>query len=307
MSCNTRLFSVKKTMAQLTFNREVTIKLDDYFITIGKAQNQISEFGNRFEWADRGLEPKYLSNRTKVKARHSSIRMAEFLKLYHLSENAARSAQVTDNEYVTGIRIKIGAELVSETVRLFYQPIYMTKKATSTANLFKGEIKSGIGEKVMYEYNETTEMFQLVLVKDVESSRAIYHENMCMMGIENDSTYRRPTVSDDWTGDTKSAVFSFQELFKLYELNYQQIDPGFTYNSEVRVFSGAVPKKDPNGAIQTGRFKHTLLFSRLKDGSEAVIDENYPGGPPEEDQLANLGHLCPPATNCDEIEYPTGP
>lgn len=291
-------------MIQVDFSKEVTIVLDDYFISIKEAEDQINEFKSRFSWIPTSGSAPDCQDRTPLDPQHASVVMQEFHELYLEAEAAKGNAK--DGEYFTALRVHVGAA-IDQSIEMFYEPVCVKQEST-TANSFTGRIHTAMINGDFYRYSDDpAENFVSVDANIRNASLGTYRQNLGVIRFRTGRTCRRPSSANDWTGDTRSALYSFQELFKLYELNYVDTgldrNPDGSYNGdkEIRVWSGAVMKKPPVGNGGFDRFKHTILFSILP----TMVKLLPPDGEPDKDQLANLGHVCPPETDCDRVTVPT--
>ncbi len=291
-------------MLQVDFSKEVAIVLDDYFISIDKAEEQINEFKSRFSWIPVSDSGPNCQDRLPLDPMHSSVVMKEFHELYLLAEASAQG-NVQNGKYFTAIRVHVGA--VGQSLEMFYEPVYVVQKSRSS-NSFTGVIRTAMNNGTYYKYSDNpNENFIPVSGIVRNDSLKTYRQNLGVVRFRTGRTCRRPSSANDWTGDTRSALYSFQELYKLYELNYvdtgidRNTDGSYNGDKEIRVWSGSVPKEAPAGNTGFDRFKHTVLFSILPSRVKIV----RPGDTPDKDQLANLGHVCPPDTDCDQVIVPT--
>lgn len=287
-------------MSRPDLSKEVRIKLDDYFISIPRAQEKKNEFSDRFCWVSSNQDPVSQSNREPLEPVHASVVMREFNKLYNEAEAEARDNDVIDGEYFTALRVHLGISS-DKRIILWYEPTYVKGKAS--ANTFIGNISSCRNTGDFDRYSDSPEEdFITESAANISGPVQAYRENIAIKRFSTGTTYRRPCDADDWTGDTRSALYSFQALYKLYELNYVDtgIDPNFNGTEQIRVISGSVPISPPVGVTGYNRYKHTIMFSIIP----VQIKEVPAGDEPDKDQLANLGHICPPATDCNTITVP---
>lgn len=283
-------------MAKLTFPNEAEIDLSGYFLDPSDAQTEIDVFRGRFR-------RQRSRRRDEISSQHASIVMSEFLDLYDRAEAAAQG-NVTTKNYVTGVRVILGFpdSNNSKNLSLFFEPVYMKGKKAPKGK-FKGDIISALPSgQAPYLYDDIPEEFKTPSGTDYNTSVNYYNTYMRVKRYSGNNNYYRPATETDWRGDTKSMIFSFKELFTLYEKNYSTSDPSFTYSQQISAISAGFLKPDPNGSLKA-RYKHTLVFSAMPLAVVAPYIKSF-AGLVDPDDLANLAHLCPPATNCNEVEYP---
>ncbi|GEM_PF-5384723 len=281
---------------QLTFPNEAEIDLTDYFLDPGVAQDEIDEFSDRFKRKVRSkLEP--------LNAQNASIVMSEFKRLYEDTEQAI-AGKVQPKKYVTGIKVTIGVQksINSKDVVLFFTPVYMKEKAGGPAGKFYADILPAMPGELPYVYNEVIEKFTKPDEEDFKDSTKFYHQYMRVKRYKNNNRHYQPAPETDWRGDTKSMVFSFKELFELYHDSYKDEDPNWYYGLQIAAISASMFVEAPSGSTLEDRYKHSLVFSVLP----LVVVAPYIKSSDvlNNDDLANLAHLCPPATNCSTIIYP---
>lgn len=270
---------------KVCFDNEYPVNMEKFFTPrVGPAGIKIKRFENNFTVA----EP------DSLKPSNSVIVMKAFLKLYKLADDLAKAQNLRDRtllrRYITGVEISFGLSRDNQ-IELFYQPWFL-RKTNNSRKKAKGSVHF-VDESLFYKYSNGS--FETEHRDSVGNSLGRF-EDRILIRHRDKWDFGEMSHKTNWKGDAKSAHFSFQELFFLYELNYDTLDPDFTYNYSIRSIEGATYKKNFKlNFFALMRYKQTAMFNC----EECEIPEGL--GPVAGDP-ANLAHMCPP--RCNQLSFP---
>ncbi len=249
--------------AKQDFTGEDQIDLADFFKTETEAGTLYRQFRDNFvytsAWHEIDLTPATLNMRA----------------IADLHDTAAKYASGTG--LVTGLRIILGMD--GNRMVYFYQPVFMNFNSSEG----KYQVNGSLGS-TYYKYNTANQRFDVVAnASDVTDRCAEYYNNIYIDHFENDDFVPFREVEDNkyWKGDTKSIIFSFQEIYTLYDTHYPNEQNGDRYCRNIIITNGAAYYR--RYATNRYRLKHTLYIKTNVSGN--VLD------------AANLAHLCPPSCN----------
>ncbi len=251
---------------RIDFINEDILDLDDFY----KDEQQAGMLQNYFN-----NNVGYTAAHTPIDPSPEVIQMSAIAQLYDIART-----QATCNPCVTGLRIIFGMRL--NKMVFFYQPVFMCYDISQEGYMVNSSVLSQY-----YRYNTTTKLFEPVMQDTVTAYCQYYYDNVYIDHFEdgNYAPFTHVSQDVDWHGDTKSIIFSFQELFALYEANYPNESAGNRYCEDVIIRNAAAYYY--RFKINKDRLKHTLYVKTNGDG--AVL------------YAANLAHLCPPS--CNQLNY----
>jgi hypothetical protein len=261
--------------AQVTFGDEPKLDLHDYIKESTAIENQIYRFRKQLR-CQIGPDLKPISEDGEI------IKAKALVPLYEKARDAANKYR-EDHEgikTVTGLRIRLGMD--GNKMRYFYQPVYV---AGSGSRRFNGELLDV--SSAFYAYDSSQEEF--VEVSGAEPVFQNYYHQVRIDRFEKNNF--EPMIHDTSAkGDTKGILFSFQELFTLYHLIYENEVDSKRYCELLGIYNGGANYRRmwPN----RWRLKHTLFVKGF--GKEIVLSAVMA-------PVGNLGHLCPPS--CSAIAY----
>jgi hypothetical protein len=255
-----------------SFTEEDSIDLSD-FIKNGSA---VDEQGERFARTVRcGVTYQFIDQTP------DTITMQAIVSLYNLAKR-----QVHVRGYLTGVKIILG--LNGNKVRYYYQPLYMVYSHNTERYAVIATSDH------VYDYDKLAGTFELA-ASEWRNDVANYEANIWIDHF-NKGEFSRLRYDEDggWKGDTRSIIFSFQEIFEMYHLNHSGEAAGGFYCGKIFLFNGAASyHRTSSGFLVRSRIKHTI-YMKSDGGSETLV-----AGP--NNKAANLAHLCPPS--CEGLYY----
>lgn len=259
------------------FDSEPELDLDEYYVKPDDSFKKISDFMGRFD-------PCLMSVTGEVPMQH-------FVNLQNDTKIAAESeGELNENEYVTAFRVTLG--ITNNEIELFCEPLYLEvyKYTGSRVKAFVRELDNQPCYRVLEgQLNPVTS------INHKKNSQKRYRKSIRIRHFRNSSP--EPfNEGSKWKHDTKSIIFSFQELFCLYHTNHGLgTNPNPDYTKMVTLANAASFKG--KGPINRRRYKHTIIIRTGTNESQKSLS-------PDRGDDGNLGHLCPPSKNCEEIEFP---
>jgi hypothetical protein len=269
---------------KVTFSNEDTITdMDDFFKTKAGAKNEVDLFTNRFRCDS-------LGDTLVIDNTPQRINMSALDSFYRLANSQVKCAN-----FLTGIRITLGMQ--NNAIVFLYQPVYMHD--TGTYRQENSYYVFDLDPKTYYTYDPAKFLFvkyngdAAALCKNYYTNIRIIHTQDATLETFNQDFSGRQS----WKNDTKSIIFSFQEIFRLYHDNTNETD-GQRYCKNIYIRNGAANYR--KGKLNQWRIKHTVLFS-IDNGSL----NSFLSLPQitEVGRFANLAHLCPPS--CESLNYYT--
>jgi hypothetical protein len=260
---------------------EPPIELKAYIKPASAVQGQQDLFKERFKCEVNDLE-------SEIMLASEHIKMSAVLQLYKESKAAADAYTESHpgTSAVTALRISFGMK--GNQVVFFYQPIFIHG---TVSNGEFGGTRTEVGNASFYAYDASSQTF-----KPASPGTLLYdYHNQIRIKHSKNKKFERINCVDSWKGDSKSIIFSFQEIFKLYTGVFDRETDDNRYCQEIVINNGAARyrrwRKDP---FQTWRAKHTLYITCA--GQALAVTRRAADG-----DGANLAHLCPPS--CNSINY----
>lgn len=261
---------------------EVLVNLKKYWINREKAQMKMDRFFEHFKG----------KGRVDLGGIEDIMKMEEINEKLFLPAHNAAIDQKPLPEFITGVRIFMGMR-DEKTIQLIYRSEYLKKCMTTDKDRFKG-IAIPVDENQYYEVSGGV-LIDLPC-KEAESSINRYKEIIEIKRFRI-GFWQKYDEGDQDRHDTRSIFFSFQEIFGLYYKEYPEKAGQGIYDEEMTISCAA-------------RFKVSFLNAFLRRAKHVVVicakkgQESFSIGPGD-DQDGNLGHVCPPSTDCKDIEYNT--
>ena len=141
-----------------------------------------------------------------------------------------------------------------------------------------------------YEYD--SKGFRIVKTTDVSDCQQEYQSKIGIIHIQG-GQYEPFFRGTNWYNDTESVIFSFQEIYRLYQVNFQEQYGVSDYSEKLEIhnsteYRGQRPREE--------RYKHGLMI--IDHGGDPLL-----GFGPNPGDAANLVHMCPPSTDCEQVGY----
>lgn len=193
---------------------------------------------------------------------------------------------------VRAMKVVFGME--NNVIRFFFAPIIMTRVIGTTtgtctysvANVTPPTYKYDSGTKTMVQLNAS------------DYASITYYEEHMRIKRHFASTDFSPLNLDgeEWRRDTREVIFSFQEIFHLYDQNYCTGGTS-SYDKDLYFYNGLAKYFDSR--INIRRWKHTAFIAvedihNLKSESKITVKKVLTA---IYEKAANLAHLCPPSCN----------
>jgi len=251
-------------------NEDQISNLKKYFKTPESANKMKDTFYGNF---------KHGTQNNNVDTTATEINMSAIVDLYseHLKNPHCAS-------FISGVRIIYAME--GNKIKYFFQPVYMCRSA--------GRWYDVVDTFTVYQYQvaQTGKGKKAEFVPATNPKKYInnYLDNIRIFN-KKKNVFRKHNKIDNVEGDSRSIIFSFQELFKLYHDSYPEKGKD-RYCNNVLLYNGAINYKRLRkiSILPKWRIKHTLLIeAQNHDGSLAPS------------KSANLAHLCPPG--CVQLNY----
>lgn len=285
--------------SSLKFEKEHKLDLDDFF----KSPSQARQGTNRFENVFR-LKKKQ-AKRLEIPELKEKVVMSAFIRLYRSADSAAQIALNDKERYITALKIYYGLDSHG-LIKKFYQPIYSAIYKSKRRRV-KGCIKP-VDKNLYYCYKKPDNpggpilSFQKADTGDVRDALEQYKTQI---QIKHRKKWRSFENRSNWKGDSKSAIFSFQELFLLYHRNACWEDDD---SNEGRV-ADYCDYSEPIVPLNSAHFKKNFrlnIFARKRNKHTLVFKcpdcTIYKFLVPPSGHFGNLAHLCPPS--CQKLTYP---
>jgi len=268
-------FGHKTSFSQkITFKgKEYIIDLDsadlykyDFFIDTTQVKDKITKF-------KQSIRKRWCSGHPILS--HHAIPMSEIVRLYRKADSVAKSKVPEGEKYITGLEMHY--YIKRNKMEIYYQSWYLSSA------YINGDSVEGVKESLPEVYFLKNNMLAPLTGRN-QLGKAKKDFVKAMRKRRNGRF-----VAYD-TADTKSAIFSFQELLFLYHLNY----PGdYFYNKRIVSIEGAVVK---------GNVPRITAMFNCEECVISDIKEDILPDPIQQGYGANLAHLCPP--NCNDLVYP---
>lgn len=206
-----------------------------------------------------------------------AIKLKAMLGLFDLTK------QIVQNVDIRGLEITFG--LSGDAMVFYYTPV--TMKLDATTKTYKvSRLASSTYTPQIYSYAAGSDTFTPLDAPGLATMQARqqeYMSNICIEHIPETNTFTSIDRGTSWTQDTKSVIFSFQEIFQIGENCLKCVDTQtlYLYNGSW----GYHPAGEPNNV----RNKHNLFIS------PEIVPENNG----TYNVVANMAHLCPPSCDPD--------
>lgn len=263
---------------EVTFNSEAIIQLDTFFKDSADIHNHSHLFDSCYKY---GIGNDAIDN-TPL-----GINMAAVAQLYKIA--AALTKPTNKQNFITGIRMYPGLDKESKAVTWFFQPILMGNDASSPHGNLAFDV---VAEGATFTYDVKGIMFTK---SDTSDLLETYRDSV---RIKRGTSYGNFNPGNAWNSDTRSLIFPFQELFKLYDDYYGPGEPGKWYCQYIYFYNcGEIA----HGSGNQTEVKHSVFISCLSDDNISTQGQSDTVGG-KKIMRANLANMCPP--NCAVINYP---
>lgn len=260
---------------------EVLVNLEKYWVKRRKAKRKRKKFERRFS----GQGQKKLKNIRDV------MPMKD-LKEYLWKGAHDEAKNLPDkNEFITGMRVFMGMKN-DHTLQLIYRSEYVKRKPNNPHRKFEGIATPVKNAKYYHELRGNLVVLDETLAKEAKGR----YKKSILINRNGLGQWEGYDDGDKDYHDTKSIFFSFQEIFALYHKGYKCPIKNCKYEGLMAISSASRLKSRIPGNLIFRRAKHVLVIS-------ARNGEKFLNIGPAEDDDGNLGHVCPPATDCVDIDY----
>ena len=240
--------------------------------------NQMAFFKDNFHWGTTASNQEW--NNTSL-----TVPVAELMKLYKCLD--LERPKCHDKHYLTALKLWLGAEDNGHLTILF-QPVVMLRDGDETSGDHEEEYEYTVGTPpggVFYKLNAKTNTLDTLAGPVVDT--AIYQRTMVSKKYEKSSTYDKFWQDNNFYGDTKYAIFPFQEVLKVCE-SYTPDESGkvtFIHAADTYKLRGLHP-------FTKKRWKHHFFVSAQKRGQsgKVYVEESR-------SKYADYGELYPPPHN----------
>jgi hypothetical protein len=254
---------------EIAFPDEDEIYLDNYFKDQPLAEREERLFGKRIRFVENDEE-------IVVSDVPKCIRMSAIARLYLSINELGTGCQ---QGYLTGLRINLGFD--GSQIVYFFQPVFLclTEKVPGGESYYR--MKSYEGDKY-FVYDDRSETFVSHTDNNMQTlcsrlydafqiRRSVFSHRF--YGFKHDPYFE---------GDTKSVMFTFQEIFRLYHNNFREETADNCYGRYLKIYNAA---QYYHSGLSFNRLKETLFIKTSKISNNA---QNFL-------HAANLAHLCPPS------------
>lgn len=283
IACTLIVVSAK---CQVDPGTETPLDLNDHFLTKAGVACHDCMFNTRFKLAD---NKKDFHDRGKV------IPMISLDTLYQIARDTLlkKTSLCSDQHCITGVRITLGLE--GDSVIYFFQPIFMSLPDINDNKFIVHDLDST--KFYRYKINGFDSL------RGVPDSFAQYRTSIRVKRFSHGKRFREAKeVNGDisWKGDTKSIIYSFQELYGLSAIAFKSNNAAKTFDrAEIVSFhNGAdIFRRWPSNPAQRWRAKHLVYVRAVSDSGKFTLIRARN----EDHSAANFAHLCPPS--CQKLDF----
>lgn len=245
----------------------------------------------------------------KLRKSEVPIKVFSFNKLYEIAKDKAETIY-GDDEIITGFKMHYGYNNSKNQIEIFYQPWYCKfLEPYDGGNKVRGSVEV-VEKSKYYKYSEQQEKF-VVLNNNrlVDNSKKRFRRKLRIL---NSAKRRRFRTATDYSADSESSYFTFQEIKKLHDHADSVNDryKNYLFSFEVLLHKNyAIHKPDTRGTNRAKTFKIASLFTsagvynentnkfEIPDRNKGFLDPRV-----ELSEFANLSGLCPPG--CNDFTFP---
>jgi hypothetical protein len=294
-------FGCKPITDSLILNEAHRIKLDARFIKEAE-QGRVQTINFEYHF-------RYFENTSThlLKESIDSICMSALINDIYMNlitPKIKSDLRCKDGTCIAGLKIQYG--LRDKSIVFLYQPVYLTeKKCASNSCTFDLHY---ISKPDFYTFDSKIESFVKIHdMQQLKADTASYNQKIGVKRHHGSKKFKSLKQKTTWLGDSKGIIFSFQEILKIYHMSYPNEIDGNRYANKIDIHNGAafyIKGKKISNFFMRSRIKHTSFitsrsWSKDKSDSNVLLYGNMRNG---DDNVANLGHLCPPS--CNDITYP---
>jgi hypothetical protein len=221
-------------------------------------------------------------NTKKLKLELATVLMTEWTKL---RAKALLEKPANCSNYVTGVKIAFGINTVAtnDHLTLIYTPVIFCRNAVSY-----GQQSEIFGTYALHEADPQVlvgTQFDLATNQGIDP---VTYENNYFERVKfdrgDDDVFDDPLVQgNNYVDDTKSVIFTFQEIFELSKANGNAAST-IIYNSMRDI---VLPGQD-------NLVKHSLIMTYT---GQTVKPQQFYGAKSMTGKYCNLSHMCPPSCN----------
>ena len=220
--------------------------------------------------------------------------MALMMKLYEIAKKEMESSgRCNTNNCISALKITYG--LKGGRIIFYGQATYLVNSSNQSANRMPFRT-----QKLDKPYLLSGSTLQTISIEQMNKYAKQYINSVRVRRFKDNGAYETAIQMNgtSWENDSKSMLFSFQEIFMLYHSAYN-IKPeqgSANYCRDIYIHNGGANYRRQAWYFwQRWRVKHTLFITNDQESSLTLSNNDRQG--------ANLGHLCPPS--CDIIYYNT--
>lgn len=262
-------------------SNEDVINLDNYFKTIEQVRQENERFETCIKYdIGNGLQP--IFNRAE------EVKICAVAKLFNdVSDDFA-------NTNISGLEIHFGLD--GNKIYFIYQPVYMKNPTWAGHGKYRYPVAN---RGKYYTYDTSIEEFSATTADALRASTLIDNYKKYIRIIQVGSSGTPIPINEDegkWYQDTKSVIYSFQEIFELIDGIYLcGADPGNKYPGSLYFNNGVMPYH--YSRFGDTKNKHTIFIAsrtlEFLNNNEKDIENvsDYVLGW----DAANVAHLCPPS------------